>query len=354
MVFTLGFWLIVALLWAWWYFAMFSDSGLGEIARQKPLLPTWNWSFNYDKVVGVTIPGFAVLLTGFGIYEMVGDLDAATFGVPTWLARLINGCYTAAMVASWLGLPAILIGLLWPTKFPWWADPHQRWLRRQEAQLDPKQQTRAEAEASKKFTADAALRADQITPANTAHAADDQVRILHGTGEASGPFLRVLLLGLGCYFARYIHRLYLDGQALATADRVHYLLVGAIFGAGIYYFTFHYRSPKRQVRDIRAQYFDALDAKAKRYYAQLPHSANYYRTHRDELDETILPLEELVVLELKDREAKALSRQVASTYGEVGTAIVECAIMAIILAILPLYGINVLEWLFTAWQGFDL
>lgn len=342
----LGLFLIAIAMWGWWWFAMFSDSSLGEFFRIDPP-HTWRTiGIDFQNFTGASVLGIAALLTVAPIASAV-DVEAIdSFGLPAFVALALKLLLFAVFLLGVAGVPLVLIGLFWPTDLPWWARPDKRWLRRQEAKLDSKKQAAAMARPPRRFNPDRALRADQISARRTVKQSRKRRILTPGLGGAAAPFWKLFVLGLAVYFARYLYRWSLSDSGAASADTLHYYAAGALYAGGIYYFLFRFRAEKHRPSDPRTTLYNQLSTQAQRYYDELLHGYDYYAAHPDELDQDLLTLRQLALLEMSDAEVQDMVHSESpftTTPGQLTVTVVLCVVMFVVLCLAPLAGFNVLE-----------
>lgn len=351
---TIAYLLVVIVLWTWWAAAMFSDSGLGDLARWD-FYP--NWLTNYHNFLATGLPGFAYLVTIYPLMGLIQNHQLDTLRSPLWLAVLIKILLVFIVVTGLLAIVGILVSIFWWGDLPWWLRADKRWQRRQDAKLDPDQQAAAEARPARNFDPATALRADQITPVSTLEPKRERRYLEPGLGEATVPYWKTFALGLVVYLARHLYRWALSDAAAAIADTVHYLAAGAVFLGAICYFLFRFRVTKIRRGDPRKDVYQQLSAAAQAYYHQLSRGFDYYAAHPEKLDQSLLTLNELQILELSDTEAKALARRrsdVSTTPGQLAVTVIGCIVMLLLVTVLPLYGVNVIEGFATLYWQTDL
>lgn len=351
---TIAYLLVVIGLWTWWAAAMFSDSGLGDIARWD-YFP--NWRTNYQNFLATGLPGFAYLVTIYPLMNVIQDHQLDTLRSPPWLAVLIKILLVFIFVTGVLAILGILMSIFWWGTLPWWMRADKRWQRRQDAKLDVDKQAAAEARPARKFDPAKALRADQIEPVSTLEPKRERRYLEPGLGEATVPYWKAFVLGLAVYLARHLYRWALSDAAAAIADTVHYLAAGAVFLGAIYYFVFRFRVTNIRRSDPRKDVYQQLSAAAQDYYHQLSRGYDYYAAHPEKLDQSLLTLDELQILEMSDAEVSDHARRgsdVSTTPGQLTVAVIGCLVMLLLVTVLPLYGVNVIEGFATLYWQTDL
>lgn len=346
----LGLFLIAIAMWGWWWFAMFSDSSLGEFFRIDPP-HTWRTrGIDFQNFTGASVLGVAALLTVAATASTV-DVEAIdALDLPAFVAMALKLVLFAVFLLGVAGVPLVLIGLFWPTDLPWWARPDKRWLRRQEAKLDSKKQAAATARQPRRFTSEQTLRADQLSAHRSAKSSRERRILTPGLGGAAAPFWKLFALGLAVYFARYLYRWALSDAGATRADTIHFCVAGAVYLAAAYYFLFRFRTRRKHVVDPRRKCYEQLSVQARSYYDELPHAYDYYVSHPHVLDQSLLTLQQLAILEMSDAEVKDMVQSTSpftTTPGQLAVTVVLCVVLFVVLCLAPLAGFNVLEemWL---------